>query len=222
MSIVQVAVTQTIAGVACQTTWALVDNVNRGATPLLVTDTIDHFVNNFLPLLNAIQSDELANTEIYALQIGYPTTSRTQALTGTGALAATAAVTLPPYLALYVRENVGESVNAQTGGSYDQARAIRRGGVYLPGLTEDWVQSTGTVIPSALAAAWDALEAEIVAPNTIPIGGGSFYHAVWVPSKDAVPPSSTYPFGKPAAPFLQAPITEIIPRDIARLKSRKA
>lgn len=222
MSILQMALTQRVGGVDCTTTWALCDNINRGASPLLVNAAVEYFESVFLPLLNALQSDELTNVELYAIQIGYVSTSRNVALAGGGALAVAGSVTLPPYLALYVRETVGLSVNAETGGSYDQARAIRRGGVYLPGMTEDWVDVTGVQIPVSLAGAWTSFENEIAAPSVVALEGDPFYHAVWVPAKAATPPSSTYPLGKPASPFLQAPITNLTPSVISRLKSRKA
>lgn len=222
MSIVQMALTQQLNGVSCVTTWALCDNINRGATPALVSDATEYFETVFLPKLNALQSDEITNIDLYAIQVGYPSTSRTVDLAGTGALAVAAAVTLPPYLAIYVKQEVGLSVNAQTGGSYDQARAIRRGGVYLPGLTEDWISVTGVEIPAALTTAWNAFENEVIAPNLLPLAGDDFYHAVWVPAKEATPPSSSYPIGKPAAPFLQAPITNMTPSAVSRLRSRKA
>lgn len=222
MTIVQLAFTQSLGGVELVTTYAY--NYAGFSTNALqdVNDLVDDFELNVIPALNALQATQCLNVSIYAHAVGYGGASVLRTVTGAGLIAAANANVLPPYLAVYCRDTVGMSYDGTTNLPYAGTRPIRRGGINLPGLTEDWVGLSGASIPISLDSEWNAFEASHLLPIVADTSGNEFKACVWSASRPELPPSPVYPGGRPARPILVAYITDIDPVSVSRLKSRKA
>lgn len=220
MATISIALTQRLAGVDCVTTY----DYSYVVSNALQTTDISYFGTLFetviVPLLNDLQSDDLTNISLNVAQRGYGGSSINVPLGGGGLILATAQVTLPPDLPLYCSQAVGQSVDADLLTAYTGVRPIRRGGIYFPGFTEDWSSVDGPVIPGSLGTQWSALVTALLAPRTTP-GGREWIPTVFSTPKAALPPSPTYPDGRPARNALYAQLENVVPRRITRLKSRR-
>lgn len=221
MTVIQLAFEQSLNGQPCVTTWAYAFNGGGSFPGTDVEDLITWFEASFVPLINALQSERITNVQVIGSAYGWPAATRTEAISGGGTVVAAGTATFPAYLPLYLRESVGDNFDAFTTAPYDGLRPIRRGGVYLSGLTEDWSTDGGAVVPGSLAAAFAAFQTARLSNRPVAGGSRTYYPAVWSYPRPALPPSPSYPDGKPARPALQAVVTGIDIADFTRLKSRK-
>ena len=122
-------------------------------------------------------------------------------------------------LALNLKRTVGASFDPGTSAPYTGGRPVRRGRVWLSGLPKSFMAASGFVVDPTYATAWNALITGM--DNAIQDSATN----QWIPivlglPLDALPPSPTYPDGKPARGYTAAPITGGVPIEFAKLSSR--
>lgn len=213
---------QVLMGRTCITTWPMVGDSLPTDFSNQISDGLDWFEDVFMPLINAIQSDEITNATIRGSIVGVPALSQSRTVSGNGLVASDGASTLPPQIAIYFRQSVGETIVTQTNAPYGGNRPIRRGGVFMPGLTEDWVNVSGAVAAPGMTVVYHGIRDAYIEGFTSLPNNVTYVGAVWSYPREALPPSPSYPDGKPARPFVHAKVTGMEVADVTRLRSRKS
>lgn len=169
--------------------------------------------------VNAIQGTPMTNVAVHVAGDDN-NTSYDLAVIGGGNIAATLDTMLPAYYPLVIRKNAGTTVLRPTLGVYNGNRPIKRGRLFLSGFTRDWVDADGIDYPTGGAALMDDLIDDLMTPITTS-GGRVWSPAIIGLGLPELPPSPTYPAGKPARPGVGAPIVSMIPGKFTSLRSRK-
>ena len=220
--IMNIVLQQSLSGQDVVTTWPVYSSFVSPDLDEQMTDGLDWLENTLLPILNAMQVTQLVNVSATASIVGNSALSQSRLITGGGDVAAADANALPPQLAVYFRQSVGATRLIQGDALYTGDRPIRRGGVFISGLTEDWIDVDGIVIPSAYTTQIAALSAAYVTGFTSNPSGVIYKGCVWSYPRPELPPTPAYPDGRAERPYVYAPVGATLPRSISRLKSRSA
>jgi len=214
MATFQVVLRQSLAGETVETSWHYNNITMPAGVGTAPNELAVAFEGSVMAELNALQSDEVTNIEIYCRDLGNPGTAVTNAVTGAGDIATTDLLTMPPDLPLHVSMSNGAWVDVVTATAYVGVRPGGKGGKYLPGLTEDWSSVTGAAVPAALATAWTDFVAAVLGTPTLPTGGYVMTPVIFSSAKSALS-------GLPARNPLVAPVTGLSVGRFTRLLSRR-
>lgn len=183
-------------------------------TPGYVQAIIDQFATDWLPAINAIQSDQCLNKTIYCRDLANPITALTGTLTGTGDVAASFSDTMPPDLPLHLKLTRSSAIDVETNAPYVGTRPIGSGGKFFPGLTEDWSNEVGVIVPALRAASYTAMITQWTEPLDLLGSFLSVDHVLYSPAKEE---TDTLP----ARNALVAPVSGVVLGRFTRLKSRR-
>jgi len=186
-----------------------------------VTAILAAFRDNVLDKIADIQTDQVTHTELqgYAYNLGF---SQTLAVDVDGTVTAGGDLTVASNLAAIIRRNVGDTLLNDGGAAYTGNRPIRRSHIYLGGLPESFMRADGFDVPAALSGEYDDFKDALEAGTTpLSAGGFTWYHNAFGFHLDALPPSPSFPDGKPMRPDVVAPILSIAGVGFTKLKTRK-
>lgn len=185
MAVQEVVFTQRLAGQDVQMRFHFLDLAIFPGTAGVAADLANAFQVNVVPLINALQSDEISNVSVYAREFGNPGGAVTIASAGQGLVDSTAALTLPTDMPVFWKVGLSGWIDAVSGAAYTSSRPGAAGRKFVPGLTEDWIDVSGAGVPPALIAAFEALEDELEAaiPTTTPTANWRF--GTFTPAKTA-------------------------------------
>lgn len=218
MATIKLTLTQTVGGSACQMVfhyWAI-GQFGTNANKLALMDRFETLV---LPGINGVQSDQLSNVELSAFAYDNPVTV-SQSITGTGTIVSSIDATLPPQLAMLFKQNVGDTLSPDTGSPISTLRPIKSGRKFIPGVDESFSDVNGIDTAGGNAALIAAANAALALDLT---GGGltgTWQAVVFGLPLAALPPSPSFPSGKPARDYCLAQITSAQARDVTKLRSR--
>lgn len=219
MPVIRVTHQYELAGQVCENTYHYFHPTNL-PTPLQVSQLLDDFENDILPDINAIQTDQVENIALlgYAYNLGF---SQTLGLTGTGAVAAGAAGTVPPDIVLNIRRNLGDTYLNDGGALYTGNRPLRHSRFFFSGLPKAAMVASGFDPANLTAGTWAAFQTAMTAVLQTASGGAlTWYHNAFGFDLPAIPPSTSFPLGKPARPDVVAPVTSVSGVDFTNLKTR--
>lgn len=191
-------------------------------TAAMVEDLRDQFASVYIPVINAVQTDEVENVQL----IGYAPNllfSQPAALAGGGGNVVGMSNTIPADLPIVVRENVDSSILNDTGAAYTGNRPVRRGRLFISGLPKTTMVGTGFDPTGLAAGAWTDLTDVLTQPLFSTITGSYWSPVVVGKPLPALPPSGSYPSGKPArTDFLVAIILSALasPNGFTNLSTR--
>lgn len=142
---VDVTVKQLVSGSQCQTGFTFLSDLEAGITPAQLVELAGDLVSTFMPVLNALQGDNVINQALHLQARGYGVPSYETGLTGGGTRVVAAVNQLPPEFCYWVRWYCDDTVNA-IGGDPNTAHPIRRGGAFISGV-DDEVLENGAFVP---------------------------------------------------------------------------
>lgn len=213
MALIRSEIRQLING---QPTSNIIDHWREGSGILpiaAVQEVNDFMVDEFVPLLNDIQTDAVLNVGVYtyAVQTGL---SVTTPMLGGGTRSVGAAAQNVKSLCFSMKIYVGESVNPLTGDPLvDQSRAIRGGRRYWAGVADGDV-SGGVFDPAPTAAAASDMFNKLL--EEIPSASGANWDfVVWGFALAADPPL-------PARIECVAPVAGMQFTRVSNLKTRQS
>lgn len=186
-----------------------------------VTALLTDFQTKYIQKVKAIQTDQVTHTELagYAYNLGY---SLTQTIDVDGTVAVGGDLTVASNLAAIIKRTLGDTSLNEGGGAYTGNRPLRRSHFYLGGLPESFMRADGFDVPAALESAYeDFKDALIASVTTLSAGGFTWYHNAFGFELEALPPSPSFPDGKPMRPFVVAPVIGIGGTGFTKLKSRR-
>lgn len=217
MSVVKITHTYLSNGEECQNIYHY---YNYPTLPTLAqaATMLDDFHDNILPAVRAIQTDDVVYTGL-SMYVYHLVTSIDRAVTGTGDIVAALIDVIPPDIVLNVRRYVGGTIVHDTGAAYTGLRPIRRGRSFLSGLPKAFMNGNGFNNASTYAAEFAAYQSAMLTP--LDAGSGVLFDpVVFGYALPALPPSPTYPAGRPLRPYVVAPITLVNAVDFTNLSSR--
>jgi len=186
-----------------------------------VTALLTAFQTAYIQKVKNIQTDQVTHTELsgYAYNLGY---SLTQTIDVDGTVAVGGDLTVASNLAAIIKRTLGDTSLNDGGAPYTGNRPIRRSHFYLGGLPESFMRADGFDVPAALADEYDDFKDALIAGTTpLSAGGYTWYHNAFGFELPALPPSGSFPDGKPMRPFVVAPVTNIGGVGFTKLKSRR-
>lgn len=219
MPVIRVTHQYELAGQICENTYHYFHHTNL-PTALQVSQLLDDFENDILPAINDIQTDQVTNLNLfgYAYNLGF---SDTLGITGLGTIAAGADGTIPPDIVLNIRRNLGDTFLNDGGAAYTGNRPLRHSRFYFSGLPTVCMVKSGFDSANLPAGKWAAFQAAMTATLTTTSGGSlTWYHNAFGFALAALPPSGSFPTGKPARPAVVAPVMSVSGVDFTNLGSR--
>jgi len=110
--------TQTVGGKVCHMTFHYNNLATGAGNPAVPPALAANFESQFLPLINALQSDQVTNDFLYCRDMAGVSTAVTLPLTGTGLVNATAQTTLQPSYVANIKRTPGTWMDVDTGSAY--------------------------------------------------------------------------------------------------------
>lgn len=218
MSTLKVVVNYTFVGEPCDNTFHFW-NESATATPTTLVDAAAAWIADILPYWRAVVVEGVVFNDITvsAYNLAIPYNASLGAVTGDVALGNGDAVAVD--LPLNVRRTVGQSIITDTNAPYGGLRPIRRGRFFLSGLPKGFMAGSGFQIWSTLSSEWsDFVASQLVTLDTP--GSIEWEPVVLGLPLDALPPSPSFPDGKPARPYLVAPVLNVVPVEFTKLSTR--
>jgi len=198
------------SGVTCHNVYAYYSAVLNGSAALQ-GEVMDVWEAQFLPEWLAWLPDQVTVDQITVRSSNYAFPS-SRLIGEVGAITVAPANMLPPWINLHVGLHVDPNLLGDTGGAYTGMRPVRRGGKYLSGINDAFVDNTGWVNPAG--AQGTAFTAFIAQLNDALTGSfGSLTAVVWGGAMSASG-------DLPSRPVVVAPITGAGAITVTRLKSR--
>lgn len=189
-TLVQWILRQNVRGVAMESVFNF--RVDTPPSVTALTNFAGEMDDAFLDAINAVQDVSTVNVSWEARRRGAGAFSLSGVLGGTGTYDPGIATRMPPENAFWVHEYVGES-KLWSNDTPVTVRPINRGGIFLPGITDDYFTDNQFIIPEAQEGAWSALYG--VLTNPVVVGGSTNYnHVVW---GRALPTTPTRPVARP-------------------------
>lgn len=185
-----------------------------------VADLLADFETKVIDKIVPIQTDQVTHTELlgYAYNLGY---SIARAIDIDGEVAVGGDLTVASNLAAIIRRNLGDTSLNDGGAAYTGNRPLRRSHFFLGGLPESFMRADGFDVPAALSTAYEAFKDALEAgTTTLTANGFIWYHNAFGFALDALPPSPSFPSGKPARPAVVAPVLSLSGIGFTRLKTR--
>lgn len=220
MATIKLTLTQVVGGVDCQMVfhyWA-VGQFGTNANKLALMDRFETLV---LPSINGIQSDQLDNVSLSAFAYDNPITV-SQSVTGAGTVVSSIDATLPPQLAMLFKLNVGDTLSPDTGAPISTLRPVKAGKKFIPGVDESFSDLNGIDTAGGNAALISAAATALSLDLTGGGLSGTWYAVILGLPLAALPPSPSFPTGKPARDYCLATINTVTARDITKLRSRQS
>lgn len=219
MPVIRVTHQYSLAGEVCENTYHYFHPTNI-PTPAQVNDLLADFEADVLPAINDVQTDEVDNIALfgYAYNLGF---SQMLGITGSGTVVAGAAGTIPPDIVLNVRRNVGSTYLNEGGALYTGNRPLRHSRFYLSGIPKAAMVASGFDPANLPVGAWTAFQAAMTVILTTTSGGTlSWYHNAFGWALPEIPPTPSFPLGKPARPDVVAPVLSVSGIDFTNLGTR--
>lgn len=153
---VKVTLSQVEYNIPLRTEWdyRVVDEPTTAAMLEFATEWRD----TFLPLVNAIQADTVENYRMSVVWRGNTAVQAELVLTGGGDVVTTADEQQVSSASITIKKYVSNTFLWDDDSQFtDPLRTIKRGMVYVPGATDEWVSSGRSSVPSGLASDMTAL-----------------------------------------------------------------
>lgn len=189
-------------------------------TAAIVNQLLAAFDTLIVPAINALQVAPVANvmTKGYAYNLGYSIES---AGIGNGTITGTSADMIPNDMGLIVKRIPGQTFLNDGGAAYDGNRPIRKSHICLGGCPKAIMDGTGFISSGFTGTRW----ADFIAAMGLTLGSttpaGTWYHNVFGLPLAALPPTASFPAGKPARPAVVAPVSAISNGGFGDLKTRE-
>lgn len=162
---IDVRLRQQANGSICYSGWTFKADTTSGLTLSDLIGVAGIFTANILPVINDLQHGDVENVSATYQARGTTTPSYYQPLSGGGQSAAAASTWMPPEFAFWFRWGVGETLKSIPG-TVDNEHPIKRGGVFIPGCTDDYLDSGTYQVPAGVTADWAALVYYMTTPFT--------------------------------------------------------
>ena len=191
-------------------------------TAAMVEDLRDQFAAVYIPVINSCQTDQVDNVQL----IGYAPNllfSQPASLAGGGGNVVGMDNTIPADIPMVIRENVDSSILNDTGAAYTGNRPVRRGRLFLSGLPKTTMVGTGFDPDGLAVGTWQDMLDILTTPLFSTISSSYWSPVIVGKPLAALPPSPSYPSGKPArADFLVAIIltASASPKGFTNLSTR--
>lgn len=161
---VDVRLKQTNLGAACDTgfTFKALD-----PAPITLTDLVElaaYLIAELVPLVNAVQAESVTNISVNLQARGTITPSYFEPVGGGGSAGVSASAIMPPEFAYWFRYGVGETLESISG-DVDTVHPIKRGGAFITGCSDAYLEDGIFSIPSAWVAAWGDLGSIMQVPQ---------------------------------------------------------
>jgi hypothetical protein len=206
---IDAVIKQVCSGSVCQTGFTF---VSSGLTALTLSEILDfrtYFEFDFIPVLNAVQTDNVQNVSVYYQGRGeaVPTYSGPLAGGGTATTPGGAPNNMPPEFNYWLRFGVSETYESISG-DLDIFHPIKRGGAFIVGTSDSYLFSGIFGVPETEVDAWADVQTEL---TTNHVTGG----VTWTPSVLGEEIEE-------GTGWRQASIEAALPIRITRLRSRLA
>jgi len=179
------------------------------------------FEATVVPKIAGIQTDVVSWLKVvaYAPNLGFSLEVSSDV---DGTVAVGGDLTVASNLALIIKRSLGDSIQNVSGAAYTGNRPLRESRFYLGGVPESMMRADGFDLPAALADEWnDFKNALLVNVTPLTVGAFTWYHNGYGDVLEPLPPSPSFPDGKPERPALVAPVIAISGTGFTKLKTRK-
>lgn len=173
---IDVTLKQQVPGAICESKLSYLSDKSTGLTVTDLVNFADGWEANFLPVINACQSDAVVNFGAFYQARGTTTPTLSRGLAGGGSYATAADLEMPSEFSFWLKFGVDETYESISGDE-DLAHPIKRGGMFLCGPTDDYLTSSLFVVPGSQTAAWAALDTRFKTVMS-PAGGVVYEPAV--------------------------------------------
>lgn len=219
MPVIRITDVYSVSGNECQNTYHYFHNA-RIPTVSDVEGILEEFRDEILPAIAGIQTDQVNHSKLlgYAYNLGF---GQELAVDVDGQVTAGGDLTVASNIPLIVRRNLGSTLDNITGADYTGNRPLRRSRFYLSGVPETLMRADGYDEAAALSSALNAFRTALDVDNFLTVDGRNWYHNAFGFALDALPPSPSFPDGKPARGQVVAPVTSLSFVGYTKLKTRK-
>lgn len=202
----------------CYNTWHFW-NYSVGANLTIINALLDAFHDDIFGFIQDAMVSDVNFQKLTGWAFDYPVGVDYNLVGQTGSISATNAQEMPVENVANVRRYVGATVDPVTSAPYTGLRPIRRGRLYFSGLPKSLIAGSGVNSAATEYAAFSALLTGVQL-DLASSPGVIWQNVVLGLPLAALPPSPTYPTGKPARDYVVAPVTGIQFIEWTKLESR--
>lgn len=164
---VDAVIVQEHMGSVCHTGFSWLHSKTTGLNLTDLFDVAAELIDNFLPLLNGVQSSYTINHQLKLQARGTTVPAWDYALTGYGLVDVPAANVMPPEFNYWLRMYPEETQESITG-DVDTAHPIKAGGAFIVGASDLYLTNAQFGVPAGDPQdAWDALEVYLVSSHAV-------------------------------------------------------